>query len=86
MDGIWLVVLLVLGFSMLFKPEVLWKIENIFSVKNRFRFSNVFLTNLILIRAVASDFGSLLYIPEYVIVEYDRNNWYIRGDGTVIII
>ena len=34
MDGIWLVVLLVLGFSMLFKPEVLWKIENIFSVKN----------------------------------------------------
>ena len=27
MDGIWLVVLLVLGFSMLFKPEVLWKIE-----------------------------------------------------------
>ena len=33
MDGIWLVVLLVLGFSMLFKPEVLWKIENIFSVK-----------------------------------------------------
>ena len=59
---------------------------NIFSVKNRFRFSNVFLTNLILIRAVASGFGSLLYIPEYVIVEYDRNNWYIRGDGTVIII
>ena len=34
MDGIWLVVLLVLGFFMLFKPEVLWKIENIFSVKN----------------------------------------------------
>ena len=34
MDYIWIVVLLLLGFAMLLKPEILWKIEHIFTVKN----------------------------------------------------
>ena len=34
MDYIWSVVLLMLGFSMQLKPEILWKIEHIFTVKN----------------------------------------------------
>lgn len=34
MDYIWVVVLIVLGLAMLFKPEFLWKIENMFTVKN----------------------------------------------------
>ena len=31
---IWIVVLIILGLAMLLKPEILWKIENIFTVKN----------------------------------------------------
>lgn len=34
MDYIWIVVLIILGLAMLLKPEILWKIENIFTVKN----------------------------------------------------
>ena len=34
MDYIWIVVLLLLGFAMLLKSEILWKIEHIFTVKN----------------------------------------------------
>ena len=34
MDYIWIVVLLLLGFAMLLKPEILWKIEHIFTAKN----------------------------------------------------
>lgn len=34
MDYIWVAVLILLGFAMLLKPEILWKIENIFTVKN----------------------------------------------------
>lgn len=34
MEYIWIVVLLLLGFAMLLKPEILWKIEHIFTVKN----------------------------------------------------
>lgn len=34
MDYIWIVVLIMLGLAMLLKPEVLWKIEHIFTVKN----------------------------------------------------
>lgn len=34
MDYIWIVVLVLLGFAMLLKPEILWKIEHIFTVKN----------------------------------------------------
>ena len=34
MDYIWIVVLLLLGSAMLLKPEILWKIEHIFTVKN----------------------------------------------------
>ena len=34
MDYIWIVVLLLLGFAMLLKPEIIWKIEHIFTVKN----------------------------------------------------
>ena len=34
MDYIWIVVLLLLGFAILLKPEILWKIEHIFTVKN----------------------------------------------------
>lgn len=34
MDYIWIVVLILLGFAMLLKPEILWKIEHIFTVKN----------------------------------------------------
>lgn len=34
MEYIWIVVLLLLGFAMLLKPEILWEIEHIFTVKN----------------------------------------------------
>ena len=34
MDYIWIVVLLLFGFAMLLKPEIIWKIEHIFTVKN----------------------------------------------------
>ncbi len=34
MDYIWIAVLILLGLAMLLKPEILWKIENIFTVKN----------------------------------------------------
>ena len=34
MDYIWIVVLVLLGFAMLLKPEIIWKIEHIFTVKN----------------------------------------------------
>ena len=34
MDYIWLVALFVLGITMVIKPELLWKIEHIFTVKN----------------------------------------------------
>lgn len=34
MEYIWIVVLILLGFAMLLKPEILWKIEHIFTVKN----------------------------------------------------
>ncbi|MFR3131177.1 MAG: DUF6199 family natural product biosynthesis protein [Blautia sp.] len=32
-DNIWLILLLLLSFFMIFKPELLWKIEHFFSVK-----------------------------------------------------
>ena len=34
MDFIWIIVLAALGIAMIVKPEVLWKIEHILSVKN----------------------------------------------------
>lgn len=34
MDYIWIVVLVLFGFAMLLKPEIIWKIEHIFTVKN----------------------------------------------------
>ena len=34
MEYIWIVVLIILGLAMFLKPEILWKIENIFTVKN----------------------------------------------------
>ena len=34
MDYIWIVVLVLLGFAMLLKPKIIWKIEHIFTVKN----------------------------------------------------
>lgn len=34
MDYLWLVILFVLGIMMVIKPEFLWKIEHIFTVKN----------------------------------------------------
>lgn len=34
MDYIWLAILIALGLLMLFKPQLLWKIENMFTVKN----------------------------------------------------
>lgn len=34
MDYIWLILLCVLGIMMVTKPELLWKIEHIFTVKN----------------------------------------------------
>ena len=34
MDYVWLVLLFLLGIMMLIKPEFLWKIEHIFTVKN----------------------------------------------------
>lgn len=34
MDYIWLILLCFLGIMMVTKPELLWKIEHIFSVKN----------------------------------------------------
>ena len=34
MDYLWLVLLFILGIMMLIKPELLWKIEHIFTVKN----------------------------------------------------
>ena len=34
MDYIWIVALVLLGFAMLLKPEIIWKIEHIFTVKN----------------------------------------------------
>lgn len=34
MDYLWLVLLFVLGIMMLMKPELLWKIEHIFTVKD----------------------------------------------------
>lgn len=34
MDIIWLIFLLLLSFFMIFKPELLWKIEHFFSVKS----------------------------------------------------
>ena len=33
MDYIWVVLLLVLGLAMLFKPRLLWKIEQLFTVR-----------------------------------------------------
>ena len=33
MDYIWAVVLLALGLAMLFKPKLLWKIEQLFTVR-----------------------------------------------------
>lgn len=34
MDYIWIVLLLLLGIAMIIKPELLWKMEHIFTVKN----------------------------------------------------
>ena len=34
MEHIWLVILFILGIMMIIKPELLWKIEHIFTVKN----------------------------------------------------
>ena len=34
MDHVWIIVLILLGSAMLLKPDILWKIENIFTVKN----------------------------------------------------
>lgn len=34
MEGLWIAVLLALGAMMVFKPELLFKIENLFVVKN----------------------------------------------------
>lgn len=34
MDFIWIIVLAALGIAMIVKPEILWKIEHIFTVKN----------------------------------------------------
>ena len=34
MDYIWIILLILLGLVMLLKPDILWKIENIFTVKN----------------------------------------------------
>ena len=34
MDYLWDVILIVLGITMLLKPEFLWKIEHMFTVKN----------------------------------------------------
>ena len=34
MDFIWVVVLALLGVAMMLKPEVLWKIEHLLTVKN----------------------------------------------------
>ena len=34
MDYIWIIVLILLGLAMLLKPDILWKIEHIFTVKN----------------------------------------------------
>lgn len=34
MDYIWIVILLILGLAMIFKPEVLWRIEHFFTVKD----------------------------------------------------
>lgn len=33
MDALWVLLLMVLGCGMLFKPELLWKIEHMFTVK-----------------------------------------------------
>lgn len=34
MDYIWIILLILLGLAMLFQPELLWKIEHVFTVKN----------------------------------------------------
>ena len=34
MDYIWVVILIILGLAMLIKPEMLWKIEHFFTVKD----------------------------------------------------
>ncbi len=34
MDFLWVIVLAALGIAMIAKPELLWKIEHIFTVKN----------------------------------------------------
>ena len=33
MDYVWVVILLALGLAMLFKPKLLWKIEQLFAVR-----------------------------------------------------
>lgn len=34
MDYIWVILLIVLGLAMLIKPEILWRIEHMLTVKN----------------------------------------------------